>query len=78
MKLFLFRISRLSSVIIFGLTLLLNIVLITQLITTNNTATIIGGIFGVLLMNAFILIFPIIFNWLVFGKLTLWTSKDQI
>ena len=78
MKLFLFRISRLFSVIIFGLTLLLNIVLITQLITTNNTATIIGGIFGVLLMNAFILIFPIIFNWLVFGKLTLWISKDQI
>ena len=78
MKLFLFRISRLFSVIIFGLTLLLSVAFITQLITENNTATIIGAIFGVLLMDAFILIFPIIFNWLVFGKLTLWISKDQI
>ena len=74
MKVFFFRISRLFSVIIFGLTLLLSIGLIAQ----NNTVGIIGGIFVVLLMDAFILIFPIIFNWLLFGKLTLWISKDQI
>ncbi len=71
MKTFLFRLSRLISVFVCFLFLISGP--LTYLENGNHN---IGDTLFMMILCSSLFVIPIIFNWLCFGKFTLWISKE--
>ena len=76
MNVFLFRFSRLLSVIIFILLIISNYhYFVIEVAFYDYTAE---GVVGIIFINLVTLLIGVIFNWLCFGKLTVWVKKINL